>query len=374
MAKNVKKSNPFLTVVASILASVIGFVCGFYLYTNIDKTNVEKHSDHYVSGDLEIHHPELDSYYTGDCTIVKVGNVEVLIDAGASGATSVYEKNVNHMQSYIDTVCTDGILEYVVVTHAHRDHYACFTFTGESGSLFNRYQIGTIIDFAQTNQSSGAMYKNYLAERAEAVDAGATHLTAKQVVDSGDNVFELSNSVTMTILDQKYYHQKQSEGENDYSVCTLFSQNNTKHFLFTGDLEEKGEKSLVELNELPEVEVYKDGHHGSKTSSHNELLAEIKPKVVTVCCCAGTSEYTDTNANQFPTQEFINRVAVYTKQIYVTSLVLDDENKTYQSFNGNIVIVSSNSGVEVICSNNNTILKETDWFKNNRTWPSNGVM
>ena len=299
---------------------------------------------------------------------MKVGDIEVLIDAGSKRASA------KTLVPYIQQYCTDGILEYVVVTHAHRDHYACFTFTGESGSLFNRYQIGTIIDFAQTNQSSGAMYKNYLAERQQAVDAGATHLTAKQVVDSGDNVFELSSSVTMTILDQKYYHQKQSEGENDYSVCTLFSQNNTKHFLFTGDLEEKGEESLATLNELPEVEVYKAGHHGSKTSSHNVLLSEIKPKVVTVCCCAGTSEYTDTNANQFPTQEFINRVAVYTKQIYVTSLVLDDENKTYQSFNGNIVIISSNSGVEVICSNNNTILKETDWFKNNRTWPSNGVM
>lgn len=369
-----KKSNPFLTVVASILAGVIGFVCGFYLYTTIDKNNVDKHTDYYVSGDLEIHHPELNSYYTGDCTIVKVGDVEVLIDAGASGATNVSKSNVDHMQSYIDTVCTDGILEYVVVTHAHRDHYACFAFTGESGSLFNRYQIGTIIDFAQTNQTTGAMYNNYLAERAEAVSAGATHYTAKQLVDDDNTVIELSSSVTMTILDQKYYHQKQSDGENDYSVCTLFSQNNTKHFLFTGDLEEKGEESLVELNDLPQVEVYKAGHHGSKTSSHDVLLSVIKPKVVTVCCCAGTSEYTDNNLSQFPTQEFINRVAVYTKQIYVTSIVVNDEDKTYQSFNGNIVIVSSNSGVEVICSNNNTILKETDWFKNNRTWPSNGVM
>ena len=87
-----KKSNPFLTVVASILAGAIGFVCGFYLYTTIDKNNVDKHTDYYVSGDLEIHHPELNSYYTGDCTIVKVGDVEVLIDAGASGATNVSKR------------------------------------------------------------------------------------------------------------------------------------------------------------------------------------------------------------------------------------------------------------------------------------------
>jgi predicted rRNA methylase YqxC with S4 and FtsJ domains len=29
--------------------------------------------------------------------------------------------------------------------------------------------------------------------------------------------------------------------------------------------------------------------------------------------------------------------------------------------------------VTVNCSNNNTILKETEWFSKNRTWPSGGV-
>ena len=38
------------------------------------------------------------------------------------------------------------------------------------------------------------------------------------------------------------------------------------------------------------------------------------------------------------------------------------------SLNGNIVIVSNTTGTTVNCSNNNTILKETDWFKKNRKW------
>lgn len=362
-----KKNNPFITVIATIIASVIGYVCGFGLYVKVDQNKTMEVSDRYVSGELTIHHPELGSYYTGDCTIVKVGDVEVLIDAGSK------KESIDTIDTYIKSVCEDGILEYVVVTHAHEDHYACFAFTGDTGSLFNRYQIGTIIDFAQTNKTTDAMYNNYLAERQQAIEAGATHYNAKQVVDSDNNVFELSSTVTMTILDQKYYHEKDSSGENNHSVCTLFSQNNTKHFLFTGDLEEKGEESLAALNDLPEVEVYKAGHHGSKTSSHNVLLEEIKPKVVTVCCCCGSAEYTDTENNKFPTQDFINRVAVYTKQIYVTTIVVSDDSKTYQSMNGNIVITSNSSGVIVDCSNNNTILKETAWFKDNRTWPSNGV-
>ena len=41
-------------------------------------------------------------------------------------------------------------------------------------------------------------------------------------------------------------------------------------------------------NLMPEVELYKAGHHGSKTSSSNALLEVIKPKIVCVskCCHA----------------------------------------------------------------------------------------
>jgi hypothetical protein len=38
--------------------------------------------------------------------------------------------------------------------------------------------------------------------------------------------------------------------------------------------------------------------------------------------------------------------------------------------NGNIIIASSKEGIVLDCSNNNTPLKDTEWFKNNRTCPS----
>ena len=38
--------------------------------------------------------------------------------------------------------------------------------------------------------------------------------------------------------------------------------------------------------------------------------------------------------------------------------------------NGNIVVISAKDGVSVECSNNNTILKDTDWFKQYRKTPS----
>ena len=105
-------------------------------------------------------------------------------------------------------------------------------------------------------------------------------------------------------------------------------------------------------------------------------MSVIQPEIVCMCSCAGSSEFNAAPLNTFPTQDFINRVAPYTDKIYVTSLAVNDSSgKTtgVTSMNGNIVVSSTGGAVTVNCSNNNTILKETAWFKANRTWPAGGV-
>ena len=42
----------------------------------------------------------------------------------------------------------------------------------------------------------------------------------------------------------------------------------------------------------------------------------------------------------------------------------------FSSMNGNVVINVNKNNIDVTCSNNNLKLKETDWFKANRTCPS----
>ena len=135
-------------------------------------------------------------------------------------------------------------------------------------------------------------------------------------------------------------------------------------------MESDGESSLVDENSIGKVELYKAGHHGSKTSSSKKLMAEIKPKIICVCCCAGSSEYTSKNENQFPTQQFIDNVAPYTFNVFVTSLCVDYKNGKFTSMNGDIIVYAENNEVKVSCTNNNTLLKDTDWFKTNRTLPS----
>ncbi len=359
--RKVKFSAPltvFLCIVCLVMGTVVGFVgMGAYSAATF-------HSDKaVVNGELEIHFPELGNKYTGDCTYIKAGENDILIDAGSA------ESSVPVIAEYLDQYVTDGKLEYVIVTHAHKDHYAGFTVT--DGSIFDLYECEVIIDFAKTNQTDKGksnMYGRYLLERDAEIAAGATHYTAAQCRTENKATFDLGGGIKMEILDS-YYYYNDAHTENDYSVCTLFTYGDYS-YLFTGDLEEEGEEKLVSMNTLPEVTLYKAGHHGSKTSSTDALLSVIKPDYVCVCCCCGSPEYTDKNENQFPTQQFIDRIAPYTDKVFVTTLCVDYENGKFTSMNGNITVVTNSTGVSVVCSNDPRILKEWDWFKQNRTYPA----
>lgn len=313
-------------------------------------------------GDLSIHFLEVGNKYTGDCTLIKVGDTEVLIDAGSrkgSAATIV---------PYIQQFCTDGILEYVIATHAHQDHIAGFVGTTKVDGVFESFVCETIIDYTLSNSTAGIRLE-YEALRDAEVAAGAKHYTVLECWNNENGAsrsYTLGDGITMNFLYQKFYEESTSD-ENDYSVCMLLTQGEN-NYLFTGDLEKDGEASLVASNDLPKCVLYKGGHHGSPTSSTAELLSAIDPDIVCVCCCCGSDEYTKNVANMFPSQAFVDRIAPYTDKVYVTTIVSDNE-AGYESLNGNIVVYVENGELKMRCSNNTTLFKDTDWFKANRTLP-----
>ncbi len=357
-----KKFSKGLTVFLAVLCLIVGTAGGFFAYF---KLTLPTDSDSYVSGDLVINFLELGNKYTGDCTYIKAGGNDILIDAGSRVSS------IPTIDNYLKEYVTDGTLEYVIVTHAHQDHYAGFATNEKTDSIFDLYDCEVIIDFSQIEQGKEdqAMYKNYVRERDAEIEKGATHYTARECIEQGKNKFDLGAGIELEILDS-YFYYNEGESENDHSVCTMINQGD-RHFLFTGDLEEEGEEMLIEMNDLPEVTLYKAGHHGSKTSSCSAFLEVIKPEIVCVCCCCGSPEYTDKASNQFPTQAFIDRIAPYTELVYVTTISVekDYEKNKFESMNGNIQVISDSGKVRVECSNNDTVLKDTKWFKENRQCP-----
>ncbi len=391
-AKKMAKKNPAVFIIVLLVVAALAVGC-YFLWIKVISPQLEKNranntipeqsepissssetpisssSSIPFTGDvapIDINFLELGNKYTGDSTFIKAGDVDILIDAGSKKGSA------ETISAFIDNYCTDGVLEYVIATHAHQDHIAGFvgTTTEKGAGIFKKYDINTLIDFSLTDATS-IIYNDYVSLRDEKIASGNIkhHYTANDCIQESNGakrVYDLAPGITMEILDQKFYREKTSD-ENDYSVCTLFTQGNN-HYLFTGDLEKDGEASLVALNNLPEVELFKGGHHGSYTANTDTLLSVVKPKTVCICCCAGSDEYTSNKDNMFPAQAAVDRIAKYTDKVYVTTVVSDDS-KGYKSMNGNINF-HSDAGKEYVVtgSNNSVILKETDWFKSNRTW------
>ena len=349
-----------------------------------------------ASADFSIHFLELGVSNAGDCVLIKSGNTEVLIDAGAKSATAPTKAMLDYVAKY----CTDGVLEYVIATHAHEDHIAGFVGQAQDGArtgFLYQYKIGTIIQFAR-HKTTSQIFQRYTEAVEYCAGEGTNVYTALDCVTETNGAkatyyLDDAQTVSLNIINQKHYSQN-SSSENNYSVCMLLTQklaSGENNYLFTGDLESSGESSLVDMNpDLPHCVLYKGGHHGSSTSASDKLLDKITPDNIAICTCAGTYEYADKPTadnpnnylNTFPTQEAIDRMSKHTDKIYVTTLGIIDVDNNYKttgftSMNGNIVFYygkgkeENDSSLKLWCSNNTTILKETEWFQANRTW--NGV-
>lgn len=374
---NHKRKRLGIIILCAFLICLLGLgIYFFWQYQVVGKTGQSflTNTDDSIStsdtiyDEFQVHFLELGNDNVGDSVYIKADDVDILIDAGSK------KDSAKTLCNYIDRYCTDGVLEYVIATHAHQDHIAGFVGEGSGTSrtgIFYQYEIGTLIDFSRKNTTS-TISKEYATAVDYLVSKHTKHYTASQCfleVDGAKKTFAISENASVSIL-YNYYYFNDDDSENNYSVCTLFSyqKENPFYALFTGDLELKGEEKLADYyngstkeKTLPKCQLFKAGHHGSKTSSNDCLLKIIQPQICCICTCAGTIEYTANYQSIFPTQDFVNRIAKYTDKVYVTS-IYNQNSKKVESMNGNITISSDGTEIHVSATNDTTILKDTKWF------------
>ena len=80
------------------------------------------------------------------------------------------------------------------------------------------------------------------------------------------------NNNTLYFLNTKEY-----DNENDNSNV-IYTKLNSYKFMLIGDAGMDKEKDILNTYNLPNIDVLKVGHHGSKTSSSKEFINEINPK------------------------------------------------------------------------------------------------
>ena len=104
--------------------------------------------------------------------------------------------------------------------------------------------------------------------------------------------------------------RKIGDGGHEDSLV-LYGKLLDKHFLFTENLEEKGEKELLKHYPDLKVDVLKAGQHGSKNSTSPVFLEKLKPEMTLIS--VGKS-----NRTKLPHQETLTRLEGINSKVYRT--------------------------------------------------------
>lgn len=99
---------------------------------------------------------------------------------------------------------------------------------------------------------------------------------------------------------------------NENSLCILFDAKKCD-ILITGDRNGFGERALLRNAQIPDVDILVAGHHGSKHSTCEELLAAVRPEIV--CISVGKD-----NSYGHPMPELLQRLQKYGCTVYRTDL------------------------------------------------------
>lgn len=103
------------------------------------------------------------------------------------------------------------------------------------------------------------------------------------VVKKGDEIL-IENNLKIKILWPK---EKQISENilNNNSIVLKINYKNNFSMIFTGDIEKIAEKEIIneyKNSNLLKSDILKVGHHGSKTSTTQEFLEKISPKIALI--------------------------------------------------------------------------------------------
>lgn len=228
----------------------------------------------------------------GDSILISSKGKNMLIDTGGK----MRYKGAKWEEVSSPTNITDNItipylkskgirkLDYLVLTHGDYDHL------GEAINILEKFRVDQIyINEGHINYYERAIIKKY----------NTNILKEKMIINLGNFSFQSLN--------------KDLNDENDSSII-LYGVYNAYQMLFMGDASTKSERELLKNYNLSKINFLKVGHHGSKTSTSEELLKTIKPDIDLIS--AGVD-----NKFHHPHQVIIDRLLHYHTKYYLTSKV-----------------------------------------------------
>lgn len=187
-----------------------------------------------------------------DSALVICDGHYMLIDGGNAGDSDL-------VYAYLERHGAER-LDCMVATHAHEDHIG-----GLSGAL-NYAKVETALCPVRDHDTK--VFQNMVRY----LNVQGKSLT---VPEPGDKFTLGSASVEILGPVREY------DDTNDTSIVLRIDYGDTS-FLFTGDMETKAERDLIDSGADLRATVLKAGHHGSDTSSSYAFLREVMPRYVVI--------------------------------------------------------------------------------------------
>ena len=221
----------------------------------------------------------------GQSVVLHSAGATALIDCGSSSYVDAGDVTADYLQSV-------GIrkVDYVVLSHYHDDH------CNGLPVVLSRMKVGR---FVLPDIEAGDTLRAEVLALAEQYDIPVTFVRIKEVLPLGDAVLTVYPPVT--------------EGDMNEECLTALCTTGTFDALFTGDMDANTEYRVIAAYPLPDIEILMIGHHGSRYSTGEDLLTEVKPETGVISCGLH-------NSYGHPNEETLYRLADAGVAIYRTDL------------------------------------------------------
>ena len=235
----------------------------------------------YTGGELEtlsVHYIDVGQ---GDCIFIKVGDCDIIIDAG-------YSEMGSRVTNYLKSLGVDDI-ELMINTHAHADHY------GGLPAVLRAFVVEEV--WISPLDSTNGGYKSFLT--------AVKNEGAKKQSPAKGTVYKY-NELTLTVI----YDGSGTDDYNESSLVVML-QYGSRKFLFTGDIGTATENKLAKSNMDLTCDVLKVAHHGSAGSSAKDFVKATNATYGVIGVGAG-------NDYGHPTSAALNRLSSANISVYRT--------------------------------------------------------
>lgn len=228
----------------------------------------------------------------GDGIFLETRELKLLVDSGSSQLKSL---GANRLTPFLRSRGVSR-LDYVFVTHGDLDHVSGIRYLLEEGEIaVDRLVFSCLSREDETCEE--------LAELQRGRGGQVFYMKAGQAISGKKHRRGKNDDGTLHLKCLYPSQDNTASDKNDQSLVLLAAYGDFS-ILLTGDLEIEGEEQM--LNLFPErppgkIMVLKAGHHGSKSSTSEELLYWLRPQ-------AAILSYGEGNSYGHPSKEVVERL------------------------------------------------------------------